>query len=39
MWIWVFVLIFYIHYVVGGNTYSMDTKMGGDDVIALTRAF
>ena len=31
--------IFYEHSVVVGNIYSMYTKMGGGDVIALTRAF
>ena len=31
--------IFYHHSVVGGYTYFIDTKMGGADVIALTRAF
>ena len=31
--------IFYQHNVVGVTTYSIDTKMGGANVIALTRAF
>ncbi len=31
--------IFYWHIVVGNNTYFIYTKIGGADIIALTRAF
>ena len=35
----VFLEIFYEHKVVGEDTYFSCTKMGGEDIIALTRAF